>query len=157
MLSTTHKDSAHTLRALCAGTPFFTRFLSHVVFAFIVLSLLARLLSAQVSTAEIVGTVTDSSGAVISGVKVTATNLNTELPYTSVSNASGDFIISQLQTGHYKITAEATGFKLWIIPDIALAVGDRFRADARLEIGNSQQSVEVTAEAPAMQTDSATV
>ena len=100
---------------------------------------------------------TDSSGAVIPGVKITATNLNTGLPYTTVSNASGDFIISQLQTGHYKITADAPAFKQWTIPDIALAIGDRFRANAKLELGTGAQSVEVTAQAPAMQTDSATV
>jgi len=161
MASTIHNDSAvtrHARRANLKGKPLnFTRLLAHLAFAVIVLGLLASLLSAQVSTADIVGTVTDSSGAVISGVKVTATNLSTGLPYTTVSNASGDFIISQLQTGRYKITAEATGFKLWTIPDIALAIGDRFRADAHLEIGTGQQSVEVTAEAPAMQTDSATV
>ena len=161
MSSTIHNDSAVTRRARCAnlkGKPLnFTRLLAHLVFAVIALSLLASLLSAQVSTADIVGTVSDSSGAVISGVKVTATNLNTGLPYTAVSNASGDFIISQLQIGHYKITAEATGFKQWTIPDIGLAIGDRFRADAKLEIGTGLQSVDVTAEAPAMQTDSATV
>jgi hypothetical protein len=112
MSSTIHDDSAVTTHcANLKGKPLnFTRLLAHLVFAVIALSLLASLLSAQVSTADIVGTVTDSSGAVISGVKVTATNLNTGLPYTTVSNASGDFIISQLQTGHYKITAEATGF-----------------------------------------------
>jgi hypothetical protein len=131
--------------------------LAYVAFAVLVLSLLAGLLPAQVSTAEIVGTVTDSSGAAVPGVKVTATNLSTALPYTTVSNASGAFTITQLQTGHYKVTAEAPGFKLWTIRDVALAIGDRFRADAQLEIGTSQQSVEVTGEAPAMQTDSASV
>jgi hypothetical protein len=112
---------------------------------------------AQVSTADIVGTASDVSNAVVSGVKVTATNLGTGLPYTAVSNASGDFTIPQLPAGHYKIVAEMVGFKSWSIPDVDLAVGDRFRADARLEVGNAQQTVEVTGEAPAMQTDSATV
>ncbi len=160
MSPSVYNDSA-VRRVLCANLKGrfldFTRLPTHVVLAIIALSLLASLLPAQVSTADIIGTVTDSSGAVISGVKVTATNLNTGLPYTTVSNASGDFIISQLQTGHYKITADATGFKQWTIPDIALAIGDRFRADAKLEIGTGAQSVDVTAQAPAMQTDSATV
>lgn len=161
MSHTIYNDSAVTGRALWANLQGkllkFTRPHAYAVLAVIVLSFLPSLLTAQVSTADIVGTVTDPSGAVIPGVKVTATNLNTALPYTTVSNASGDFIIPQLETGHYKITAEATGFKLWTIPDVALAVGDRFRADARLEIGTTGQSVEVTGEAAAMQTDSATV
>src|ERR1700693_5877334 len=90
MLPTIYDDSAVTRRAVSAklhGKPVnSTRLLAHAVFAIIVVSALTSLLSAQISTADIVGTVTDSSGAVIAGVKVTATNLNTGLPYTTVSN-----------------------------------------------------------------------
>src|ERR1700686_2025172 len=82
-------------------------------------------LVAQVSTADIVGTVTDASSAVVAGVKVIATNLATDLTYTGVSNGSGEFTIPLLPAGRYKIEASLTGFKAWTIPEVELTIGDR--------------------------------
>ncbi len=118
---------------------------------------LATVLPAQVSTADIVGTVADSTNAVVPGVKVTATNLATGLPYVGVSNESGDFSIPQLPTGHYSIVIDKAGFKSWRIADVALTSGDRFRVSPRLEPGSMEQSIEVVATSVALQTDTATV
>jgi hypothetical protein len=114
-------------------------------------------LFSQVSTADIVGTVSDASGAVVAGVKVTATNLATDLTYSAVSSSSGEFAISLLPTGHYKVQADLTGFKSWTVPDVEVTIGERLRVSPRLEVGSMGQSVEVVAEAAALQTDSATV
>jgi outer membrane receptor protein involved in Fe transport len=117
----------------------------------------AGTLHAQVSTADIVGTVTDSSQAVMAGVMVTVTNLATGLTYKGVSNTRGDYSIPLLPPGQYRIQAELAGFKTWSVPGITLSVGDRFRADAKMEVGGVEQTVQVTAETAALQTETATV
>lgn len=112
---------------------------------------------AQVSTADIVGTVTDATGAIVPGVTVTARNTDKGQVFTGASNERGEYVIPQLPAGPYQIKAEFTGFKTWVLPSVTLASGDRFRADVHLEIGSAEQSVEVTAAPPALQTDTATV
>ena len=112
---------------------------------------------AQTSTAEIIGNVTDDSGAVVAGAEVTATNLNTGLTRTAQSSASGDFTFSALPIGTYSIAVKAKGFKTFAVPSLTLATGDRRRVDAKMEVGALEQTVEVTASAPTLQTDSATV
>ena|ERR1019366_5457537 len=74
-------------------------------------SMFASVVQAQVSTAAIVGTTTDSSGAIVPGVKVTATNLATNLTYTGETNNRGEFVIPVLPPGQYKVQCEITGFK----------------------------------------------
>jgi hypothetical protein len=112
---------------------------------------------AQISTAAVVGTMTDASGAALAGVKVTATNADTGLAYNGETNTSGEFVIPALPPGRYKIQGVLAGFKTWQIPQVTLAVGDRFRADSKMEVGQIQQSVEVHADAAGLQTESATV
>jgi len=100
---------------------------------------------------------TDNSGAAVAGVKVTATNIDTGLRYTGEANASGEFVIPALPPGRYRLQGELSGFKTWQIPEVTLAVGDRFRADATMQIGQMQQSIEVRADTAGLQTESATV
>jgi len=121
------------------------------------LFLIAIRTSAQVATGDIVGSVTDSSNAVVPGAKVTETNLGTGLTYVSNATGDGNYLITQLPAGHYRITAEKEGFKTWTRPDVTLSIGDRYRADARLEVGELSQTVEVQAENAQLQTDSAQV
>jgi hypothetical protein len=121
------------------------------------LSIATPHLFAQVSTADIVGTVTDASSAVVAGVKVTATNLATDLTHTGVSNSSGEFTIPLLPAGHYRIEAGLTGFKSWTVPEVELTIGERLRVSPRLEVGSMGQSIEVSGDAAPLQTDSATV
>jgi hypothetical protein len=109
-------------------------------------------------TADVVGTVTDASGAVVPGATVTLTNTGTGVVQTAATNGSGDFDFTLLQVGSYSIKVEAKGFKSFTVPSIALSSGDRFRADAKLEVGESAQTVEVSgAIAPALQTDSSQI
>ena len=100
---------------------------------------------AQVSTAEIVGTVVDATGAVLAGVKVTAANSATALTRTTVSNESGNFLLSTLPVGHYTVKAETTGFKAYSVSEVALAEGDRLRLDMHMEVGQVVDSIEVRA------------
>lgn len=115
-------------------------------------------LVAQVTTAEIVGTVTDNSGAVVVGAQVTVKNLGTGATRSMVTNETGNYVFTFLPVGPYSVAVEAEGFKKFTAPSLTLAAGDRVRLDARMEVGDVRQSVEVQAEvAAALQTDSSTV
>ena len=131
------------------------RFIS--IFTAGLLLLVGTPLWAQRTTADVLGTVTDASGAVLPDVKITVHNLDTAADYTAVTEKSGDYLVTLLPVGRYSIKAVASGFKTWTVPEVTLAIGDRLRQDARLEIGNLEQSVEVTAASPALQTDSSSL
>src|ERR1700732_5528096 len=79
--------------------------------------------NAQVSTGTIAGTITDATGAVTSGAKVTATNTATGIATTSESTAAGLYTVPNLQPGPYTVTVEAPGFAEEIANDINLSVG----------------------------------
>ena len=112
---------------------------------------------AQQTAADILGTVTDMSSAVLPGVKITVHNLGTAAEYTATSDNAGNYTVALLPVGRYSIKAVASGFKTWTVPEVTLAIGDRLRQDIRLEVGTLEQSMEVTASSPALQTDSSSL
>jgi outer membrane receptor protein involved in Fe transport len=112
---------------------------------------------AQVGAADVLGTVTDPSGAVVQNAKVTVKDLGTSATRTAATNERGDYIFNLLPNGQYYIKVEATGFKTYEVPSFALSAGERLRMDAKLETGNVTEKVEVTATNAALQTDSSTV
>ncbi len=91
------------------------------------------------------------------GVTITVHNLATAANNTASSDTNGNYIIPLLPVGRYSVKAAASGFKTWMIPEVTLAIGDRWRQDVRLEVGALEQSVEVTASSPALQTDTSTL
>lgn len=103
-------------------------------------------------TGSILGTVTDATGAVVSGVTVTVTNLATNLKQTAVSDNLGQYRILALPVGHYKIEATAAGFRRFLTPDVQLAVDEQRRVDIRLEVGAVEQAIEVNATAVQVET-----
>ncbi len=107
--------------------------------------------------ATIVGTVTDSSGAVVPNVKVTALNTDKNQTTDVMSTGSGQFTFPSLGIGHYNLKAEVSGFKTFEQNDINLQVGDRARVDVQLQVGNTKDSVTVEAEAIAVQSESGEV
>jgi hypothetical protein len=114
--------------------------------------------SAQTGTGgTLLGTVTDPSGAVVANVSITVTNTDTSQSRQVTTNDSGQYIIPDLQIGHYKARAEISGFKASEQSGIMLNVGDRARVDFKLEVGNTQQSVTVEATAVAVQSESGEV
>jgi hypothetical protein len=118
---------------------------------------LGPVLWAQRTTADILGTVTDATGAVLPGVKISVKNLDTAAEYSTTTDSSGNYLVTQLPIGRYSIRSEASGFKTWNVTDVTIAIGDRLRQDAHLEIGTLGQSMEVTASSPALQTDSSSL
>ena len=112
---------------------------------------------AQVTTADILGTVTDPSGAVVPNASVIIVNLGTNEQRTATSNSSGDYQITLLPVGHYSVTAKAAGFKTTTTPDLDVEAGDRARNDIHLETGGASETVTVEATTPLLQADNATV
>jgi hypothetical protein len=112
--------------------------------------------SAQVNTADILGTVSDSAGAVLPNAKVSVQNLATNEVKTATTNASGDYVFNLMQPGQYTITVEAPSFKKSLV-NLTVSAGDRARANVELQVGDVAQAVEVQAQSPALQSDSATL
>src|SRR5260370_478125 len=117
-----------------------------------VLPLLAVGLFGQ--TAQLTGTVTDSSGSVVPNAKVKATNLETGVARDSVTNDAGNYLVTALLPGRYRVTAEAAGFKQVKHDLVTLAVDQVGRIDFAMEVGETKESV--TVEASAVLLDSAT-
>jgi len=123
----------------------------------LVLLVFGSTLYAQRTTADMLGTVTDASGAVLPGVKITVQNLDTAADYTATSDNAGNYLITLLPVGRYSIQVGASGFRTWTVAEVTLAIGDRLRQDIRLEVGTLEQSMEVTASSPALQADSSSL
>ncbi len=112
---------------------------------------------AQLSTADILGTVTDPTGAVIPQAKVIVTNKETNVSRSVTTDASGNYDVSLLPVGTYTVKVDSPGFKSTAVTDLAVEAGDRARADVKLQTGNVGETVSVEAETPLLQADSATV
>jgi len=90
--------------------------------------------------------VTDPTGAVIVGAKVTATNSGTRVITETSTTSSGQLYDPALRPGTYDVTVEQAGFKRAVLTGIEVQVGQTARADTALQIGETSQAVEVTAE-----------
>jgi len=111
---------------------------------------------AQITTADVVGRVTDSTGAVVPGAQVTLTNLGTNIARSAVADERGDYVVNLLPIGRYSVRVEVAGFKTFSV-ELTLVAGDRARVDAKMEVGQTSETVEITADLPALQTDSSTL
>ena len=109
------------------------------------------------TTATIVGTITDSSGAVAPNVSITVVSKDTGLTRTTTSNQGGNYVVPLLPVGNYSVTAEATGFKKKTVAGIVAEVSQEPRVDIVLEVGAITESVTVDAAANLLQTESAVV
>ncbi len=112
---------------------------------------------AQTGRGTIIGTVTDASGAVVPNVQVTAENSATGARWIVQGNEVGNYLLSNLPVGDYRLTFELDGFKKVVWPSIEVSVATTRRVDVKLEPGAVAESVEVSAAAPRIQTDSANV
>ena len=122
---------------------------------FIVSVLLSAPAWAQLSTAELNGRVTDSSGAVLPGVTVTATQTATGLVRTAVTDENGAYLISNLPTGPYRLEVALQGFRTYVQTGIVLQVGATPTINAALELGSLEETVTVEAAAPLVDVRSA--
>src|SRR2546428_9634117 len=109
------------------------------------------------ATAQISGTVRDQSGAVLPGVEVTATQTDTGITRTTVTNETGSYVLPNLVTGPYKLEASLPGFRSFAQTGIVLQVSASPVINPVLEVGQVSEQVEVQANAAQVETRSAGV
>jgi hypothetical protein len=112
---------------------------------------------AQRDLSTLVGTVTDPSGAVIANANVVVTETSTNEVYTLTTNSAGEYIRPALKPSIYSIAVSAAGFKKAEQKDIELRPGERTGVNITLTVGEQNQTVEVSATAPLLQTESTQV
>jgi len=122
--------------------------------ALAVLLTLASPAAAQFETATVVGTVKDSTGAVVPEAKVTLTNTQTGVTAERMSDANGSYEFFNVRIGAYVITAEKAGFSIALVDNVQVTVGARQRIDLSMAVGQLSERVEVSARAVLLQTDS---
>ncbi|HZI17294.1 MAG TPA: TonB-dependent receptor [Pyrinomonadaceae bacterium] len=111
--------------------------------------------TAQSDRGSITGTVTDQSGAVVPGAKVTATSLDTGEAREVASSGEGSFTLPELRAGRWRVSVEAPGFKTATVEDYKVAVQVRHTVDFTLEVGVVTDVVTVTSDSsPVLQSDS---
>lgn len=109
------------------------------------------------NTTSLVGTVVDSAGASMAGVSIVATNTGTQETYKVTTNDQGDYTVQFLKSGDYSITATRPGFQTVVKNGITVNYNQTVRTDFTLQVGAMSQKVEVTASAPPLATDDASV
>src|ERR1700732_1240632 len=131
------------------------RFCAAFFVVFVTLSCLGA--HAQSTYGSIVGSVADSSGAAITDANVTLTNVGTSEKRSQSSGSDGLFTFVNLFPGQYRVDVEKQGFKHFARTDVTVEVQQSTRVDVPLQVGQVSQVVEVTAETPLLQTESASL
>jgi hypothetical protein len=117
----------------------------------------ASVTRAQVSTAELSGTVADPSGAVIPHAKVIATNVDTGASRATSSDTAGAYVMTLLPPGNYNLSVEAQGFRRLLRSGVTLEVNQRAQVDFVLQVGQVNDIVEVAATAPLLEAQSSSL
>src|ERR1700704_2724015 len=112
------------------------------------------LLPAQGTGGRILGRVADPTGAVLNSVKITATNDATGVSRSTGSNDSGDYVFPDLPVGTYTLTFELTGFKKDVRHAVSLDINQVITLNMTMQLGTAQEVVDVTSEAPLVDTSS---
>src|SRR5215469_12304218 len=118
---------------------------------------LVTLASWAQDTATIVGTVTDTSGAVVPNCKITVSNHDRGFVREVQSNSAGAYTAARIPIGNYDITAELAGFQKLIHSGISLAAGQEQRVDLTLTVGQVAQQISVSGNVARVETESATL
>src|SRR5262245_35764340 len=111
----------------------------------------------QAVKGSLLGSITDTNGAVLPGAKVTITEVNTNLSRSTVTNESGNYVFGNLDRGVYRLEIQLAGFKKAVRDKVDVLVNNDTRVDVQMEAGEINQTVEVTANVPLLQTERADV
>jgi outer membrane receptor protein involved in Fe transport len=125
--------------------------------SFLILVITATFTSAQTTTASFQGTVMDSSAAVLPGAQVTASNVETGLKRTTITNETGRFLLSELPPGSYEITVTLPGFETLVRKGMTLTIGQQANLNLSMNVGAVDQQVVVTGDAPIVETTQSAV
>src|SRR5262245_11588393 len=112
---------------------------------------------AQLQAGRILGTVYDPQHAGIPGATVTVTNLATNIARAVVTDSQGNYVVTPLDPGTYRVTAEISGFQKTVRDGLVLTVGQAARVELALDLSTLSTEVQVTAESPLLNTESATL
>lgn len=134
--------------------PSLSRLLSTCLGTAAVLILCISSAPGQSTSGRVLGRVADPTGAVLAGVKVTLTNQATGVSRSGQTNSSGDYNFVEVQPGTYTVAFEMTGFKKNVQKDVIVNVNQVVMLNSTLQIGQTQEVVEVTSEAPQVDTTS---
>src|SRR5688572_30624919 len=129
------------------------------LFALALLALLgsATVVYAQVASATLTGIVKDSTGAILPGVKVSVTHLETNIVREVYTNDTGNYRVPALNPGTYKLETELPGFKKSVLTGVVLQVNQQARLDLTLEVGQITETVTVESSSPLIDTESAMI
>src|SRR5208282_2378359 len=108
---------------------------------------------AQKDAGAIVGLVRDPSGAVVTGAKVTVTDVDRDIQLTLSTNGEGEYVASPLRIGRYSVTVEKQGFRKAVAGPVQVNIQDRVSVDLKLEPGMATEVVMVTGQRPQMETE----
>lgn len=125
--------------------------------AFVCLAFTAPPLLAQSNVSSLTGMVSDSTGAVVAGVAITATNQNTAIATRTRTNAEGVYVFPSLVSGPYRVEFEAPGFKKNQLQSLVLETAQRARLDVTLELGDVRQIVDVVAATTPLQQETSEI
>lgn len=109
----------------------------------------------QATSAQLSGTVLDENGASVPGAKVTLSNPDVNFAREATAGDNGLYTLTLIPPGKYELKVEKPGFNAFLQSNVVLAVGQSSTLDAKLQVGNVNQVVEVTASAPVLNTGSA--
>jgi carboxypeptidase family protein/TonB-dependent receptor-like protein len=123
----------------------------------LLLALNAGIALSQVVTGSIVGRVTDTTGAVVPGAAVEIQNVETGFSRADQTDSEGRYVARNLPLGSYSVTVQHAGFQAQVHRGISLSVASEVVVNVELAVGNVQEKVEVTAEAPLIETTSASL
>lgn len=112
---------------------------------------------AQVESGKVVGTVHDSSGAVLAGTKVTVTNVDTNVTHVVTTNDAGEYSVAELQPGTYTVVGEHEGFKKAQQTPFKLDVNQVVRVDLSLPVGSVNETMTVTAAEPLVESETSSI
>jgi hypothetical protein len=121
---------------------------------FLVFTLSLGIANAQVLTGTLSGTVTDASDAVIPGANILVKNLGTGAEFKETTDAQGDFTITNLDNGNYKVTVEHSGFAKTVVETVVVFVSQTAKVNVKLQVAKTGTEIVVQAEQTQVQTES---
>ena len=119
---------------------------------FVFLGLQSTLKAQATATAQVSGTVMDSSGATIAGAQVSMTQTGKDLVHTTTTDNSGNYTLPELPVGQYRFEVKAPGFKDYVQTGLELVVNNNIQINASMQVGSATETVEVTATASMVET-----
>src|SRR5262252_5773418 len=129
----------------------------YALFIVVIVCLLPTSLFAQAGRAELFGVIRDSAGLPVPGASVQAEDQATMVRYSGTSDERGEYHLVGLPAGNYVVTVEQPGFRMYRRSGITLRLAERVALDIPLQVGQTSQTVEVTASAPLLQTGTSEV